>query len=136
MPLRILKLFKTTSEPRDGLTQVEREAVVDVLHYSIYSDNHIALAETELVEGALDSLDWDPAVALTTYEAHSIATVRIAKESPGGHEAFLASVSERLRSPRSRQHALDYAARVIALDGQTPAESTTLAALRAALDRA
>jgi hypothetical protein len=41
MPTLIRKLFQKSEAPKDGLTQPQREAIVDLLNYCMYVDNLI-----------------------------------------------------------------------------------------------
>ena len=45
MPSLIRKLFRKSEAPKDGLTQPQREAVVDLLNYCMYADNFVFLAD-------------------------------------------------------------------------------------------
>src|SRR5436189_3097199 len=45
----IRKLFHKSEAPKDGLTQPQREAMVDLLNYCMYADNLIFLAEDRLI---------------------------------------------------------------------------------------
>jgi len=45
MPSLIRKLFHKSEAPNDGLTQPQREAIVDLLNYCMYADNLVFLAE-------------------------------------------------------------------------------------------
>jgi hypothetical protein len=49
MPSLIRKLFHKSEAPKDGLTQPQREAIVDLLNYCMYADNLIFLAEDRLI---------------------------------------------------------------------------------------
>ena len=50
MPSLIRKLFHKPEAPqKDGLTQPQREAIVDLLCYCMYADNLIMLAEDRLI---------------------------------------------------------------------------------------
>jgi hypothetical protein len=50
MPSLIRKLFHKSEAPKDGLTQPQREAIVDLLNYCMYADNLIFLAEDKKEE--------------------------------------------------------------------------------------
>src|ERR1043166_8170816 len=49
MPSLIRKLFHKSEAPKDGLTQPQREAIVDLLNYCMYADNSVFLAEESQV---------------------------------------------------------------------------------------
>ncbi len=43
------------------MTQGSREALIDLLFLSLYLDNHLSLAEDDVLGTALDSLGWESA---------------------------------------------------------------------------
>ena len=49
MPSLIKKLFHKSEAPKDGLTQPQREAIVDLLNYCMCADNLVFLAEDRLI---------------------------------------------------------------------------------------
>ena len=128
------KLFRPEPGKDDGLTQGEREAIADALHFCMYADNRIATAETQLVETWTNTLTWDPKFSYSSYEARSIALARQAKESPGHRKEFLASLGKRLNSTNSRNLAISLAARLMNADGQqTENETGVLSEVRNAV---
>ena len=60
MPSLIRKLFRKSEAPNDGLTQPQREAIVDLLNYCMYADNLIFLAEDRLITDTVAKFNWDP----------------------------------------------------------------------------
>jgi hypothetical protein len=118
MPTRLTRLFRPHETPRDGLTQSEREAMVDLLHYCMYADNHIALAEEQIVEETVSILNWDPGASFESYESRSIARAREAKEHPESREEFFKSVKDRLASsPAARALALKVSRQIFRAHG-------------------
>jgi hypothetical protein len=115
------------------LTQTEREAIVDLLHYSLYADSHIALKEGELLSELVGVIGWDVASAFQTYEAKSVAAAREAGENAEARKIFLDSISERLQSPGARALAVDLSEQLIASDGTVEKESSLIAEIRALL---
>ena len=60
MPSLLRKLFHKTEAPNDGLTQPQREAIVDLLNYCMYADNLVMLAEDRLIADTVAKFNWDP----------------------------------------------------------------------------
>jgi uncharacterized tellurite resistance protein B-like protein len=124
------RLFRLTSKPEDGLTQPEREAIVDVLHYCMYADKHVATAEDEFIESSTRRLDWDPNVSYEYYEGKSTAIARTALADPIPRVEFLAEIDRRL-SNQGKLIALQFAERLINADGvRHEQEIAAIAALR------
>ena len=84
------KLFTPTAKPQDGMTQAAREAIVDLLHFGVYVDSHIALAEDAMVEATARTLNWDPNISFDYYEGKSIGEVRRVRNDDGEREEFSA----------------------------------------------
>ena len=134
MPLRFLKFFSSNQTSADGLTQPQREAIADALHYLVYADGHIAAREGEFVDNTIHGLAWDAARSFSAYEATSIANVRQAKENAGYRGEFLGGIAARLDTPAARARALDLARGLAWSDGSTSSkESEALADLERAL---
>jgi uncharacterized tellurite resistance protein B-like protein len=127
MPTRLFKLFRAQPKPDDGLTQAQREAIVDLLHFCMYADNHIALAEDKILDDTVSILNWDPGASFEAYEARSIASARAAKEQNDSRDAFFASIQKRLDSKASRALAGKVCQQLFAADGTTSAREAELA---------
>ncbi len=129
--MRFLKLFRPSETPSDGYTQPAREALVDVLHYCMYADKHIALAEDAFIEKAARTLIWDARVSYDYYEGKSVGAARRALDDPEFRDTFFQSVRERLANPEQRQFALKLAANLMTADGsKTDAEHEALVTLK------
>lgn len=134
MPLRFLKFFSSEKPSADGLTQPQREAIADLLHYLVYADNHIASREGDYVNDTIHSLSWDVALSFSSYESRSIAAARQAKENPEHRRALFASIAARLNTPQVRTRALELGKTLVWIDGtNTPRESAALTELQVAL---
>lgn len=131
MPFKFL--FRVFEQSQDGFKQPEREAIVDVLHYCMYADQHVAASEEQMIKAVAQTLSWDNGVPYEGYEGKSIAAVREALSSPEALSSFFDSVRSRLKTD-SRTLALQLAEKVVNADGQRkPDELIVLANLRKAL---
>jgi hypothetical protein len=129
MSFSFSKLFGRKTA-QDGLVQSQREAIADLLHYCLYADNHIALAETKTLEATFDVMNWDPAVSFQTYEARSISLARAAKENAESRKIFFETVRARLDTKHSRKLALDVCKLLFTSDGlQSANERTVLSSI-------
>ena len=59
MPSLLKKLFHKSEAPNNGLTQLQREAIVDLLNYCMYADNLVMLAEDRLITDTVKKFNWD-----------------------------------------------------------------------------
>ena len=96
MPSLIRKLFHKSEAPKDGLTQPQREAIVDLLNYCMYTDNLIFLAEDRLIADTVAKFNWDTKVSFDHFDVRSINNARNARENQGYRDRFLASIKDRL----------------------------------------
>jgi uncharacterized tellurite resistance protein B-like protein len=107
------------SEPTgtDGLKQNEREAIVDALHYCMYADRRIALAESKVITDWQETLSWDPKLSFSGYEPRSIASARDALASPENRKAFVAGIVGRIKSAKSGETLLRLCRKLADADG-------------------
>ena len=126
-------MFKKSeaSTKKDGLSQPQREAIVDLLNYCMYADNFVALAEDKFIADTVSKFNWDAKISFDYIEARSIGNARRAKEDEEFRAEFLASIKERLATPAAKKQALDLCQKLFLADGtRTDKEDTMLLALR------
>lgn len=131
----VRKLFVQSGSPKnDGLSQPQREAIVDLLHYCMFADNLVALKEDQFINTVAATLSWDPNVSFETYEGSSIGNARRAKESADYRHTFLESINTRLARKEVRELALDLVKQLFSADANlSDKESQLLPTLRTAL---
>src|ERR1700747_487611 len=96
MPSLIRNLFHKSEAPNDGLTQPQREAIVDLLTNCMYTDNLVFIAEDRLITDTVAKFNWDPKVPFDQFDARSVSNARNASESQVYRDQFLASIKEGL----------------------------------------
>jgi uncharacterized tellurite resistance protein B-like protein len=117
MPSLIRKLFHKSEAPNDGLTQHQREAIVDLLNYCMYADNLIFLAEDRLITDTVAKFNWDSKVPFDQFDVRSIDNARNARESQVYRDQFLASIRDRLDTAAVKGQALDLCQELFVADG-------------------
>ena len=115
MPSLIRKLFHKSEASKDGLTQPQREAIVDLLNYCMYADNLIFLAEDRLIADTVAKFNWDSKVPFDQFDVRSIDNARNARENQGYRDQFLASI--RLDTAAVKGQALDLCQELFLADG-------------------
>jgi hypothetical protein len=132
MPSLLKKLFRKSEAPNDGLTQPQREAIVDLLNYCMYADNLVMLAEDRLISDTVAKFNWDPkAVRFDQFDARSVGNARNARESQVYKDQFLASIKDRLDTAAAKGQALDLCQELFLADGsQADEENEVLQNLR------
>ena len=135
MPSLIRKLFHKSEAPKDGLTQPQREAIVDLLNYCMYADNLVFIAEDRLIADTVAKFNWDSTVPFDQFDVRSIDNARNASENPGYREKFLASIRERLDTAAVKGQALDLCQELFLADGaRSDEEDAVLQNLRKLLE--
>src|SRR5215472_214585 len=122
MPSLIKKLFHKSEGPRDGLTQPQREAIVDLLNYCMYADNFVFLAEDRFITDTVAKFNWDSKVPFDQFVLRSTDNARNARESQVYREKFLASIRDRLATAAVKGKALDLCQELFVADGSRSQE--------------
>jgi uncharacterized tellurite resistance protein B-like protein len=117
MPSLIRKLFHKPEAPKDGLTQPQREAIVDLLCYCMYADNLVMLAEDRLITDTVAKFKWDSKVPFDQFAMTSIGNARNARESQVYREKFLTSIRDRLDTAAVKGQALGLCQELFLADG-------------------
>jgi hypothetical protein len=137
MPSLIKKLFRKSdaSAHKDGLTQPQREAIVDLLNYCMYADNLIFLAEDTLIADTVVKFNWDSKVPFDQFDVRSIDNARNARENQGYRDRFLASIRDRLGTAAVKGQAFDLCQELFVADGaRSDEEDAVLQNLRKLLE--
>ena len=132
--ISLKKLFLPKPAPSDGLTQGQREAIVDLLNYCSFIDRDIVQSESELIDDLERQFHWDANVDFDYYVNKSVGAVRKVLENEDSTGEFLEDIRARLTSKKSRTIALDLADKLVKSDGRvTAGESVVYQAIRKAL---
>jgi len=135
MPSLLKKLFHKSEAPNDGLTQPQREAIVDLLNYCMYADNLVMLAEDRLIADTVARFNWDPKIPFDQFDARSVGNARNARESQVYRDQFLASIRDRLDTAAVKGKALYLCQELFLADGaQSDEEDAVLQNLRTLLE--
>ena len=135
MPSLIKKLFHKSEAPKDGLTQAQREAIVDLLNYCMYADDRVFLAEDRLITDTVKKFNWDPKIPFDQFDARSIGNARNARESQVYRDQFLVSIRDRLGTAAVKGRALELCQELFIADGaRSDEEDAVLQNLRKLLE--
>jgi hypothetical protein len=117
MPSLLKKLFGKPEAPKDGLTQPQREAIIDLLNYCMYADNFVMLAEDRLITDTVAKFNWDSKVPFDQFVLGSTDNARNARESQVYRERFLGSIRDRLGTAAVKEKALGLCQELFVADG-------------------
>jgi hypothetical protein len=135
MSISVKRLLNASESVKsDGLSQGEREAIVDLLHYCMYADNFVAITEDQFINATAATLSWDKNISFESFEGGSIGRARKAKENGGYRDEFLKGIAGKLASKSARQLAFDLCAALYKSDANlVDKEAEQLSAIKALL---
>jgi hypothetical protein len=135
MPSLLRKLFRKSEVSKDGFTQPQREAIVDLLNYCMYADNLVMLAEDRLIADTVAKFSWESKTPFDQFDARSVGNARNARESQVYRDKFLTSIGDRLSTDAVKAQALDLCQQLFLADGvQSEEEEEVLQNLRQLLE--
>ena len=117
------KLLKSHS---NGLTQPQKEAMVDLCLLGMYSDDLISLAEQDFIEDESAQLQWQSGISFSSYLQRTIPTIRAAKDDAQKVKAFLQTIGDRLESDEVKQQAMNELEKLLTTDGMVKLEAEFL----------
>ena len=116
--------------PEDEQAQPAREALVDLLVWTMFVDRHLSLAEHEKLDELTDGLTWTATVGLPEFFGESVARAREAIDTEANGTAYLATITERLGDRETRRQAIIACEQMMGADGKlTPEEVAHLLAV-------
>ena len=120
----------TQNAPEDEQAQPAREALVDLLVWTMFVDRHLSLAEHEKLDELTDGLTWTATIGLPEFFGESVARAREAIESAESGTAYLATITDRLGERETRRQAIVASEQMMGADGKlTPEEVAHLLAV-------
>lgn len=112
-----------------GLSQTQKEAIVDLCLLGMYVDKKISLAEQDFVDDDASQSDWESGIPFSSYLQRIIPKVR-AVNDPQKITAFIENVGERLNSQEAKAKAIGELEAIFSTDGVVPLESEFLAQVK------
>lgn len=116
-----------------GVSQPQREAMVDLCLLGMYSDSKLSINEQDFLDEEFDKLSWESGISLSSYLQRVIPKVRSATNNAQEREVFLTDIAQRLGDGDFKQTAIDSLQELLATDGIAQPESTFMADVRKAL---
>lgn len=104
------------------MTQSSREALIDLLFLSLYLDDHLSLAEDDVLTSALDALGWDSAEPREKHIWRAFSKARDAAGCAIKTGAFLNERADLIKADGQEGAALTWLTRVLGADGLSGTE--------------
>lgn len=108
------------------MTQNSREALIELLFLSLYLDNHLSLAEDDVLTDALNRLGWDSVHPREHFIFKAFASARDASTDGLKIEDFLAVRADIIKTDGAAPQALTWLTKVLGADGISPSEERFL----------
>lgn len=124
------KLFNQQSS---GVSQSQREAMVDLCLLGMYSDSKLSVDEQDFLDEEFEKLSWESGISFSSYLQRVIPKVRSATNDAQEREEFLQDIAQRLGDDGFKQAAIDALQNLLAADGMVQLESTFMAAVSKAM---
>ena len=96
----------------------EREALIDLLVWTMFVDRHVAIPEQNFVRQTAGGLSWQSARPLEVYLDASVRRIRDLLGSEEAEQAYLEEIAGRLPDPDSRKRALQVCEQLASADGE------------------
>lgn len=116
-----------------AMTQDSRQALIELLFLSLYLDEHLSLAEDEILSEALDSLSWDSPLPREKFIFTAFSAAREASADAIKSEAFLNGRTGFIKRAGEEGPALTWLYRVLGADGISETEKRFLSQVEARL---
>lgn len=107
---------------RTANVQRQREAVIDLLIWTMYADNLLALPENDRIDRVADEMEWDSPMPAPQYLKVAIAKIRDALDDEEEAAAVMDSIYERLGTDHMRKEAYDACRALAQVDGEVADE--------------
>lgn len=119
---RLRRLFSDSTSDSDSSSQTQREALLDLLVWTMYVDHHLALTEREKIEQDAESMPWTGAVSLGDFLDSAIVRARDVLAGKRTGDEYLNDISERLGDQKTRQQGFRACEELVSVDGRLTAE--------------
>jgi len=111
------------------MTQDSRIAIIELLFLSLYMDDHLSLAEDDVLTDALASLGWESDHPRERFIFSAFASAREAYADFEKAQAYFVTRADLIRKDGCEGKALTWLSRVLAADGLTASEKYFLGRL-------
>lgn len=127
-------LFNAERSESDGLSQSQREGLVDLLVLAMYVDNTLSLSEDAVLKAQLDGFCWEGPSTADDYVNAAIGRIRVLRGSEFSVDELLKSIKERLGDYETRLTAVGICERLLAADGKADSEKAFLNKVKTELE--
>ncbi|MBF2017361.1 MAG: TerB family tellurite resistance protein [Rivularia sp. T60_A2020_040] len=121
------KLSLTLSEiAKQDVTQNEREAIIELMMMTMYSDKNLKLAEDELIQEYVSNIKWESPLSLEFYFGKVTPKIRTALQDKEKMNTFLEDINNRLENEAVKTQVLQLCNDLAIADADFSAEEKEL----------
>jgi hypothetical protein len=113
---RFLDLVRERAVPAE--TQAEREAVIDLLVWTMFADRHVAAAEQQRIAAETKNMAWDAPSPVDHFVDKSMLRARAVLAGDQSAEKYLDEITARLGDDAMRRRALAACEALAEVDGE------------------
>lgn len=107
-----------TTAVGDEYKQQQREALIDLLVFAMYCDNHLAVAEEQVIDKRIEAMDWESVDSVEYYLERAIERIRVVRNDEHGREDLFQSINTRLGDTKAKRKAMDLCDKLFIADGE------------------
>lgn len=131
--MQALLFQKIFNQQPSGVSQTQREAMVDLCLLGMYSDSKLSIDEQDFLNEEFDKLSWESGISFSSYLQRVIPKVRTATDDAGKREEFLQDIVLRLGDDDFKQTAMGLLQELLVTDGMVQPESKFMADVKKAM---
>ncbi len=112
------------------VTQPQREALLDLVIFSIFTDAHLSIKEDEALQSALETIGWDAVKPREIFICNSMNRARKATDSDAAGAEYIKTRAAAFTDAASQSTAVELLQKVFAADGTAASETEFLARVK------
>lgn len=124
---------KIFNQQPSGVTQTQREAMVDLCLLGMYSDSKLSVDEQDFLGEEFDKLSWESGISFGSYLQRVVPKVRSATNDVQEREELLQDIARRLGDGDFKQTAMNSLQELLESDGMVQPESKFMDNVRQAM---
>jgi uncharacterized tellurite resistance protein B-like protein len=111
------------------MTQNSRQAIIELLFLAIYADDHVSLAENEVLDKAIEALGWESEQPREEFLAATFAAVKEAHADAAKEYEYFSQHAATIKAAGEQADALTWLTKVLAADGTSSEENYLISRL-------
>ena len=112
------RIFSHTHPTPDGLTQGQREALLDLFNFCMCADGKLVVSEENFITSETARFHWDSPQSVTDFSALSVERARAAHRTAETRERYAAEINDRLVTTELKSDAIALCRRLFVVDGE------------------